>query len=886
MLTDIKYLKNCQATILFKTTMCNSKQQSYSEINSHYKRKKISCFLRCNVVLLQIIFLSLFLLHTNVLHAHTPHDVISSLEISPDYHEDKTLFLIEHKGFMVRSSNGGFFWKKLIRGLDTTHHLSSIVVSPSFHYDKTLFLSTQGDGVFKSRDGGNLWSKVNNGINDRINLLSISTNYADDETVLAAGSEGGLYKTKDGGHEWYQVISDGIKIRSLAFSPDSQHNLILAGDDVGNLYCSTNNGEEWEPGFQIKDVGAITAISISPAVFTDSVVFAGTEKGGIFKSSDCGASFAASSKGVSGEFITSLAISPDYGTDSTVFASTWYEAVFKTVDGGVMWNQYNEGLTKNQQADSDRHRSPHFLDLRISKTFAADKTIFLGGYDGLFKSIDCGHNWAQMETRPVRMISGLGLSLAHKGNYTIALNTYGGGAYISSDQGKSWTTKNKGLITTRLFDITFSPSYNSDKQIFTGSMRYLLKSKPGNDNWERIETYKTNWIYRFCAWLESINIPFHDLMKKISASMFVKTGINPNFIALSPDFANDKTLFIGTRFNGVFVSYDGGLNLLQVLDGGRRKTTSLIISPHFLSDKTLFACLRSDGIYKSSDFGKSWLPVNNGVRFQKDSESLLNPDYLLAISPDYETDDTVYVGTDVGLFKTTSGGESWEQIELSVFGGSRHTIKSLAISPNYKNDKTIMCSVKGKGVLKSEDAGLTWSEVGTELINENFLFHFILFSPLYSTDKTVYGASHEELFRSTDSGNNWKMVKRPVRYENMRDVIKYDGKWRILEDDTCSAMSVSYSDTVHNRAEFKFVGTGVSWISSESNTQGIANVYVDGGFEETVDQYSKKREVLVLSFTKKDLPFGAHSIIIEVTENRNPKSLSNKIEIDAFDVIP
>ncbi len=866
--------------------MGNSMQQSYPIISVQCKHKNSICSVRYNVVILPVMFFCLFFLQINTLYAHSPHDVISSLEISPKYHEDQTLFLVEHKGFMVRSSDGGFTWKKVVKGIDANHLLTSLEVSPTFHLDKTLFLSTQGDGVFKSIDGANSWFKVNNGLCKRVDLLSISKNYLQDNVVLAAGSDGGLYKTKDGGREWSLVIDEKVRIRSIAFYPDTDDRRILVGDDDGNLYFSTNGGEEWKSGFQFQNCGAITAIAISPDVSVTAVIFIGTEKGGVWKSMDSGISFIKMNKGVSGDYITSLAISPNYEKDSTVFASTWYEAVFESVDGGNSWKKYNNGLTTHRQADSGSHRSPHFMDLRISKTFSDDKTIFLGGFDGLFKSIDGGHNWMQMETRPLRLIMGFDLSPGQDTNYTIALTTYGGGAYTSIDQGKTWSIKNIGLITTRLFDITFSPDYHLDKQIFTGSMLYLLRTKYGSNSWEPIKTYKTNWVFRFCSWLESINLPYHQFIRRIAANKMIKIGINPNFVALSPDFAKDKTLFIGTRSKGVFKSSDGGLSFQQILDGKGNKTTSLVLSSNFSSDKTVFACLRSEGVYKSIDCGKTWQQQNSGLQFQKYSKTLLKSDYLLVVSPDYKRDNTVFAGTDVGLFKTTNGGDNWKRLELSIYGGSMQNIKSLAISPNYRNDQTVMVSVNGKGLLKTEDAGITWNEIGTELMNDNYLFHFLQFSPLYPADNTIYGASHEELFRSTDSGNSWEIVKRPVRYEDMRDVIKYEGKWELLEDEGYSARSVNYSEVANNRAALTFVGTGVSWIGTKSHKQGIANVYIDGDFKGTVDQFSSEREKLVQQFSIKELPNGVHTIIVEVTKNKNTQSVGNATVIDAFDVLP
>ena len=223
----------------------------------------------------------------------------------------------------------------------------------------------------------------------------------------------------------------------------------------------------------------------------------GREKGGIFKTIDGGISFEEVNEGLSDRAILSLAMSPDYGTDSTVFASTWQQGVFRSNDGGNTWRKYSKGLTKNSQADE--FNIPHFKDLIISPTFSQDQTIFLGGFDGLFKSTDGGGVWKQMETLPSSIIIGLGLSPDYKNDSTVAITTYLGGAYISQDKGANWTAINKGVEEARregiarLFDIVFSPNYPSDKTLFTAQWKRLLISTDGGKHWKKIEpNYKSS----------------------------------------------------------------------------------------------------------------------------------------------------------------------------------------------------------------------------------------------------------------------------------------------------------------------------------------------------------------------------------------------------------
>jgi photosystem II stability/assembly factor-like uncharacterized protein len=831
-------------------------------------------------LVVMLVVASSIIVDVEFLCAHSPHDVIEALDISPTYDQDSTLFIViaDH---LLKSIDGGFSWKELVQGLDNKYYFSSVVISPGFEIDQTVFVSSDGDGIYKSQDGGTSWDEINWGLDDLvISMLAISPEYASDEVVLATGVKGGLYKTSDGGESWYEVIDEGIKVTAIAFSSDLSWDLIVVGDDEGQMWFSDDEGETWEKSYQIAEGGRVTAIAISEQVSKDGTIFVGTEQRGVFKTVDGGASFVELKGGLSrysldledwrvnirppDHHVMSLALSPNYGRDGTIFASTWWKAVFKSDNGGKTWKKHDTGVTCDGQANTEAYKLPHFKHLRVSKTFEEDGTVFLGGFDGLFKSTDGGRTWAQLETLPLRLIKGMGVSPADKGEFSVTIATYGGGAYTTSDQGVTWAINNNGLKTTRLVDVTFSPAYGSDNTVFSGASTALLRSTDGADNWDRIELNK----------VENRGRPY------------------PTFIVLSPNFATDQTLYFGTRVHGIFKSIDGGLNSSVIWTGMGKVINSLVMSPDFITDGTLFASVRGEGVYKTEDWGETWQSANNGLMFIETWRSAAPPqickkDVLLVISPNYKKDKTLFAGSAraEGLFKTTDGGASWQKLAGIGYGEDAHII-GMAISPNYENDEALVISVRGKGLFKTDNGGINFVEIGSDLIDNNYAIELIEFSTSYATDNTIYAASDEELFKSTDGGNTWEMITRPVRYENMREVVRYEGEWRIANGDDFSASSVSHSDVAHNEAILNFVGTGISWIGTTSNDQGIAEVYVDGDYMADVDQFSDTRATMVKVYSITDLAYAPHTIIVEVTGTKNPKSTGYRIEIDAFDVLP
>ena len=818
--------------------------------------------------------------------AHSPHDVISALEVSPNYDEDKTVFIIVSHEWVLKSNDGGHSWQYLVNGLDNIYIFTSMSLSGSSGSGNTLFLSSRGDGLYKSIDSGASWFKINKGLSDlKIDLVLASPRYPHDQTILAAGSDGGLFISQNGGLDWSAIMEQQTKITSLAFTPEKNALWIFAGDAQGNFYSSTSNGK-FEKLSYLDDAGAITAISSAVPNSSGKVFFIGTEKQGVFKTTDRGATFLKSGNGITDNHILSVTTSPNFQKDATVFASSWQSALFVSTDAGQTWQKQSNGITTHRQAEL--FMLPHFKDIKCTKSFSEDKTIFLGGFDGLFKSLDAGNTWIQMEVLPVHLIiGGIALSPPVQNRFSIAVSTYGGGAYLSKDKGKTWAVHNMGLRTTRLYDIVFSPSFSSDNLLFSTSAAFLLTSSGNGDRWSRTRPRSKNWQTVAYKVLKRLGFSKGWLDKKLFKKVILR-NVWPKDLGLSPAFKDDKTLFLTSKHRGLFKSTDGGQTFsrlpIDIEETYSKKVTSLALSPNFQKDNTLFLGIRWEGIFKSSDGGSTWQRKSDGILFSHNDPAVI-PTYLVFdVSPTFHTDGTFFAGTNFGFFKTTNRGELWEHKLIPGISGNQY-IRAIAVSPDFENDETIIISIQGKGLFISYDKGENWSEFAHHLIRDNQSIDFIKFSSEYATDRTIVGASKSAVILSTDAGRNWRYIKLPVvRYENSRDVILYKGTWRKEAGEEFSATSISLSEESKNRATLNFIGTGIKWIGTKSNNQGIAKVYIDGELKAHVDQYDTAPATLVESFSIKNLPHGPHTITVEVSGRKNPSSTGNSISIDAFDV--
>lgn len=703
-----------------------------------------------------------FLLINPVL-AHSPHDDIYELEISPQYSQDSTLFIIV-RGSLLKSVDGGFSWQRVVNGLDNRYKLWSLSISPQ--NKNILFLTSRGDGVYKSTNEGNSWVKVTNGLKN-LNLDRIFISPDNSNLVFTTGIDGGLYTTQNGGASWQQVIDNNTKITTVAFSPINEEQIIV-GDNQGNIYY-LQIGEEIKPQIiQVKNNTIITDIVFSPNFSSDKTFFVATENEGIFKTVDNGSSFSAINRGLSDKSIQDIVILTNSDRENfTLFASAWHEGIFYSEDGGNSWQKKGQkGLTKDTQADEERYNKAHFSDLRFSNTFSQDETIFLAGFNGLFKSINGGDSWNELVTLSPRIIITLAISPDYKNDSTIAVGTYRKTAYLSKDEGSTWKHIERNLSRVRykkspyrksdfvveyprFYSIVFSPNYALDNTIFA-SLRYkFIKSTNRGKNWQNIPLK---------------NVQGHSLREII--------------VVPSPNFADDRTIYLGTYSGNIYRSNDGGNNFSIVSDVGS-SIFSLVISPNFSSDHTLYAS-SYQGVYKTVDEGISWQLITNNTNLE-------NLSWLkLAISPNYQIDKTVIGGTNKGLYLTKDEGKTWQKVTMFT-EEIIPLIQAIAISPNYQNDKTFLVTVKGKGMYKTTDGGETFTEVGKQLTSNNYSLSKvdnipstsvpIQFSPNYASDSTIYayGSSSSEIFKSIDNGNSWQIIPVPTKenkIENFRTFLR------------------------------------------------------------------------------------------------------------------
>ena len=628
--------------------------------------------------------------------------------ISVDPTNPNTLYVGGAAGGFWKSTNGGTSWTNLFE----TQPTQSIGASAVAAYDPDVIWVGTGDynsgcsgyygmGVFQSTDGGQTFQARNGSgtsVMDLSHISSVSlhpTNAAvvvvggTGRCVAGSGGTGAIFHTSDGGLTWSEVYSEDT--HEIVRDP-SNPNVLYAAVRGDGVVKSTNGGQTWTPANSGLVVGTSRIeIAISPS--NPQTLYCLSSNSRLYRTLNGGGSWALrSSNACDGQCSYNMTLMVASNNSDTLYRGTILP--YKSTNGGSTSSALTAGWSSAQTVHQDiQHLEPHPTD---------PNTFFIGSDGGIWKSTDGGSSFTNLNGN-LNMTQFYDIGI-HPTDDTIVV----GG---SQDNSSEAYTGSPVWDTTRMTGDGFVSLINPVDTNYAYTASYygaIYRSTNGaTGNYNRI----TTGFGGTCDWLTPFVLdPANPSIMYVACERIHKsTDRGSSFSPISPTLAggsqdafavapSDSNVMYSagsTRFNRTF---DGGANWEEARTGlpVRAITDIAVDAADPMKVSITVSGFNVEHVWYTTDGGDNWLPGGNGLPNAPANAVLLltNPD-------------RVYVGTDVGVFVSSTGSRGAYVPDMNGFPQGV-PVTELEYNPNTN---TITAGTYGRGAWQKDATSITKDNV-------------------------------------------------------------------------------------------------------------------------------------------------------------------------------
>jgi photosystem II stability/assembly factor-like uncharacterized protein len=425
--------------------------------------------------------------------------------------------------------------------------------------------------------------------------------------------------------------------------------------------------------------------------------------------------------------------------------------LYRSDDAGQHWTRVN---------DDGRFRQRAWY---FSKVYADPKsadTVYLVN-TGLFKSVDGGKNFTLL---PARHGDHHGLWIDPTNPNRIA-NTNDGGASISTDGGKNWTTQNN-QPTAQFYHVAVDNAF--PYHIYGAQQDNSNVGIASRTDWGAIG--RQNW--------------------------FEAGGGESGFVVPDP---RDWHIIYSNDEGTAWVRYDKNkeevrdINPVPLDNSGHgaanvphrfQWVSPLILSPH--NPDVIYTA--GECVFKSTDHGQSWTEIsgdltrNDKSKQQPSGGPLTNDittveyyDTVFALAESPVKQGTLWAGTDDGLVQvTTDDGQNWSNVTPKMSEWS--TVDLIEPSPHHGStayaavDRHKLDDFKPY-IFKTSDLGKTWSSI-VRGIPDGAYVHAVREDP--KRKGLLYAGTELGVFVSFDDGAHWQPLQLNLPVTPIHDLVVKD----------------------------------------------------------------------------------------------------------------
>ncbi|MGB8475192.1 MAG: hypothetical protein WCE61_14005 [Candidatus Acidiferrum sp.] len=587
-----------------------------------------------------------------------------------------------------------------------------------------------GDGVYKSTDAGKTWTNV--GLKDTRHIGAVIINPTNPDIVYVAAlghaygpnTERGIFRTRDGGKTWEKVLylddrTGGIEV---VFDPHNPHVLFAAmwegwrkpwdlnsGGPKDGLYRSTDDGTTWKriEGHGMPE-GTLGRISVAVSGADSNVVYALIEakKGGLYRSEDGGATWS---------FVTD-----DHRFTQRAWYFTHLWADPKNVEGVYIANT------------------------------------------GLYESTDGGKSFARINA-PHGDHHALWID---PNNTNRLINGNDGGATVSVDGGKTWTTQDN-QPTAQFYHVAADNDFQFrvyGSQQDNTSIGIRTRSDHGAilpGDWDAVGGGESGYIVPDPR---DSNIVYADDEGPIFTRFDRRTG-QAQSIQEWPDDP-DGYAAVTQKYRYTW-------------------TMPIVISSH--NPDVIYHT--SQYVFRSTDAGRTWTTISRdltrndkskqqdaGGPLTKDQYTVEYYDVIFSLAESPKQAGELWAGTDDGLVQLTrDDGKSWANvtpkdmpewamvslIEASPFdAGTAYVAVDAHKLDNFK-----------PYIFKTGDFGKSWTKIITGLPDDSYV-HAVREDPKHKG--LLYAGTETGIWVSFNDGGNWQPLQLNLPPTPIHDLIVHD----------------------------------------------------------------------------------------------------------------
>lgn len=644
-----------------------------------------------------------------------------------------------------------------------------------------------GDGVYKSTDGGQTWRHVGLRETEHVSKILVNPRNPDIVYVGAQGhafgpnEERGVFMTTDGGQTWKKTlyIDADHGVADMDIDP-SNPNIIYAvmwkfrrtpwthtsGDERGGVFKSVDGGRTWKKleGGLPKVLGRV---GVAVAASSPNVVYAITEakEGTLWRSDDRGETWRNVSKQASilsrGFYYTHVRVDPTNENRVLAVAST----LFLSVDGGRsfrpisqrthvdfhalwldplnpkrMWQGQDGGIAVTQDGGDNWEVVNNFPWGQFYQIYADNRQPFyyvMGGLqdNGTWTGPSRTREPSGIQNDDWRMISfGDGFWVLNSADDPdLYLSESQGGDIVRTDM----RTREQQLVVPYMGDDSgpaeaakyrfnwnspIVPSPHDKNTVYlTGSV--VFKSTDFGKTWTTI----------------SPDLTTNDKSKQKSAGgpvAFENSGAEyySTIISFAESPLKTGTLWAGTDDGNLQVTTDGGKNWSNVVGnvpGLAANSPVSHVEPSRVEPNLVYVAFdrhmlddRHPYIFKTTDGGRT---------FQSITGNLPADAYVHIVREDPRNARLLYAGTELGLYVSYTGGNSWTSLALKNLPNV--AVHDIIVHPR---DNDLIIATHGRSIYVLDDA-TPIQQLTPDVAREDAHLFDIRPALRYATRMTRYG---------------------------------------------------------------------------------------------------------------------------------------------------